>query len=212
MKLLDTSNPYDFIVYLCCMKIQVLKNTDFTESNWSGGSTKQLYIFPEDASYADRNFQIRISTAKVEVPESTFTSLPGYSRKLIILEGEITITHQNHHSKELKPFEVDSFLGDWETAAIGTCVDFNVMTNASLESELECLNLSERKSIKITDDSKWEMYCIYPLNGDVEVYASEKSTLVETGNLFVASELMDETLLLRGLNATKIVIVKIARI
>ena len=108
------------------MKTTILTPQQFTTSEWSGGSTTQLYIFPATATYAARDFELRISTAKVEVAASTFTALPGVQRKLMILEGAITITHEGQYSKHLKPFEVDEFSGDWKTTAVGTCTDFNV--------------------------------------------------------------------------------------
>ena len=39
----------------------------FSTSKWSGGSTTELFIWPKDASYAERRFNIRISTATVDV-------------------------------------------------------------------------------------------------------------------------------------------------
>ena len=47
----------------------------FITSKWSGGSTTELFIWPKDASYAERRFNIRISTATVDVESSTFTRL-----------------------------------------------------------------------------------------------------------------------------------------
>ena len=38
-------------------KMSVKKAEEFSTSNWSGGTTTQLYIYPEDGNYAERNFQ-----------------------------------------------------------------------------------------------------------------------------------------------------------
>ncbi len=43
-------------------------------STWSGGTTTELFIYPEVAEYSERNFDFRISTATVEVEESNFYS------------------------------------------------------------------------------------------------------------------------------------------
>ena len=53
------------------MNITILSKSDYITSNWSGGSTTQLFISPATASYAERNFDFRISSAKVEVAAST---------------------------------------------------------------------------------------------------------------------------------------------
>ena len=96
-------------------------------STWSGGTTTELFIYPEEAEYSERNFDFRISTATVEVEESNFTQLPGYKRILMILQGQLSIEHKNQHSKILKQYDCDEFLGEWETKAKGKVVDFNLM-------------------------------------------------------------------------------------
>ena len=78
---------------------------------WSGGETTQLYIYPKSATVEHRNFKLRISTATVTAPESTFTNFEGYDRLLMILEGKLFISHSNFHSRVLNPFEIDSFQG-----------------------------------------------------------------------------------------------------
>jgi environmental stress-induced protein Ves len=96
-------------------------------TEWSGGRTTELAIFPPEASYTNRNFEFRISTATVETETSTFTSLPGYKRLLMILKGELEITHIDQYTKKLAPFETDTFDGGWQTSAKGMVTDFNIM-------------------------------------------------------------------------------------
>ena len=122
--------------------MQVFTEQDFLVSNWSGGKTIQLYVYPAFANYTDRNFKLRISIAHVEQDASDFTSLPGFHRKLMVLDGEIQIFHEGYHSKRLRQFESDDFDGAWTTRSIGKCVDFNVMTTPELNSELSVLNLN----------------------------------------------------------------------
>ena len=88
-------------------------------TKWSGGSTRQLAIFPFDANLADRNFIFRISTASVETETSVFSKFDGFRRILMILEGELEIWHKGHHTKKLNTFDTDVFDGSWETTASG---------------------------------------------------------------------------------------------
>lgn len=191
------------------MTYTVFHQQDFLESTWSGGSTTQLYIFPEDASYADRNFQFRISTAKIEVAESTFTSLPNFSRKLMILEGEITVHHEDQYTKKLTPFEVDSFSGDWTTTALGTCVDFNVMTTGTIQSELTSVELAANEVLQLSGNEHWSMLFLYPLDEGVNVEMNQERIQVDKGNLFCAQELGSETIPLSSENTGRIVFVRI---
>ena len=192
------------------MEFIIRSESDFSESLWSGGSTRQLYIFPEDASYADRNFQLRISTAKVEVAESTFTSLPGFSRKLMILEGEIDITHEHQYSKNLKPFEVDSFSGDWKTKAIGTCVDFNVMTSGTAKSELSSVEVLENRSFQISV-SEWSELFIFPLEGSVNTAIDQQIIELEKRELLCMKEFENQNITLSSKKNVRVIIVRVKR-
>lgn len=112
------------------------KRENFVTSDWAGGKTTQLFISPEQADFSKRQFDFRISTATIEVEESDFTILPGFERKLMVLEGEITIEHVGHHTALLNPFEQDHFLGNWQTNSKGKVVDFNVIYRPEIEIEL----------------------------------------------------------------------------
>lgn len=172
------------------MTSTIYRQHDFRESLWSGGSTKELYIYPDDSSYTNRNFQLRISTAKVETPSSSFTILPGFQRKLMILEGEITINHTNHHSKVLKPFDVDAFSGDWSTSAVGTCVDFNVMTLGEIRSELFSVRLTSGQTSVLEFDARWNRLFCFVLNGELAIELNG-DTLVVGSNEFLSIEELD---------------------
>jgi environmental stress-induced protein Ves len=140
------------------MKTTILTSRNFKTTKWSGGTTTQLYISPINATLFNRDFKLRISTAKVETEESTFTSLPNVRRKLMILLGEITITHENQYSKHLKPFDIDDFCGDWTTSSKGTCIDFNVMTNNLDKSELYHLSIERITNFKLKPRSNYKSF------------------------------------------------------
>lgn len=108
---------------------------------WAGGTTTQLYIYPLEATYAQRNFLFRLSTATVETEHSIFTELTGFHRILMVLNGNLTITHPNRYSKELRPLETDTFEGDWQTTAIGKVTDFNVMMAAGVNGKMRAIKM-----------------------------------------------------------------------
>ncbi len=96
-------------------------------STWSGGTTREIYIYPEGSNYITREFDFRLSTATVECETSNFTPLPEVHRHLMILEGTLELTHVGHYQKTLNPFDCDEFEGNWETSSIGKVIDFNLM-------------------------------------------------------------------------------------
>ncbi len=110
------------------MKILHLTPKDYTTGTWSGGSTTELFIWPEGASYAARQFAIRISSARVDLDESDFTALPGVQRYILPLSGSFTLTHPGQRPVTLAPMDRPySFSGELPTHCVGRATDFNLM-------------------------------------------------------------------------------------
>jgi len=191
------------------LKTSILSPKHFLTSQWSGGSSTQLYIFPTNASYTARNFDLRISTAKVEVEESTFTALPGIHRKLMILEGEINIIHEGQYSKQLKAFDVDSFSGDWKTSAIGSCTDFNVMTTGLKQSELYHLAMGATNSYQLKPKTKCNSLFLYATSGTIHLQLMNVIYILETGNLMVIENLSISSIAINSKEDFGLVVVEI---
>lgn len=153
------------------MEQRVFSKDEFPSSNWAGGTTTQLFIHPKNSTYSDRNFDLRISIAKVDMDASEFTYLPGFDRKLLILEGGIMIDHEGHHSGQMNKFDVDSFQGEWTTRSVGKCTDFNVMTSEKWQSHLFGLQL---------ESDQVEMIPFGGINGKMFVYLHKGLVDIET--------------------------------
>ncbi len=110
------------------MKIRHLHTENFKTSAWSGGTTTELYLYPEQGSYADRNFKFRISSATVELEESDFTPLPGVERYITPLDGAFVLTHPGVAPVELPALAAPyCFSGEVPTHCVGRATDFNLM-------------------------------------------------------------------------------------
>ena len=109
------------------MTVSHLTSKDYRTSRWSGGETTELLIWPRDAVYGQRDFLFRVSSATVELNESTFTALPDYHRLIATLEGTITLCHDGGAPLTLAPYQVHAFDGGSETVSLGRCRDFNLM-------------------------------------------------------------------------------------
>ena len=179
----------------------------FTPNNWSGGTTTQLFIYPVNAIYAERNFDFRLSTATVIVNESEFTTLPTVSRKLMVLDGKTTLTHKNQYSKKLTKFEVDEFEGNWETTSVGKCTDFNLMTTKNTSGELEAFVLQESQSCEFEIQTNW--FFIYLYSGEIIIHSNQKTHRIEKGNLFVCEYPTPKKIAIKGLKDSELIIVKI---
>lgn len=121
------------------MKMLHLKQADFATNHWSGGTTTQLFIWPEDASYASREFQVRISSAVVELPESDFTPLPGVTRYITPLSSSFTLTHPGKAPVVMNPLDAPyRFSGEESTHCVGKATDFNLMLKGVEGEMLRC--------------------------------------------------------------------------
>lgn len=167
------------------MPCQLKKN--HTTTQWSGGQTTELYIYPENADYKTGNYLFRLSTATVEVEESTFTSLPGVDRTLMVLEGEMELEHKGHHSSLLGPLDSDLFKGDWITKSKGKCVDFNLMCKSGTQGEVKGYSLDENSALKI--NLRGAMNFIFLYNGAIKV----DGLVMNSGELLIYDSPSPET-------------------
>ncbi|MBS1490033.1 MAG: HutD family protein [Bacteroidetes bacterium] len=142
-------------------------------TRWSGGTTTQLCIYPYSATYSGRDFIFRISTATIESEESVFTKLPGYNRILMVLKGNLTLTHAGQHNKSMQPFDTDSFKGEWNTASKGKAVDLNVMVSDKVSAVISILKQpASLVSLNQTDD----FIAGYIREGGVTLQSSDAAT------------------------------------
>lgn len=177
MKTTDKYLRKTMVIFVRLMKHLTAK--DFKTTNWSGGTTTELFIWPETGSYSNRNFDFRLSTATVEVEESVFTPLSGVARTLMVLAGEMELIHEGQHSKRLGPFDQDHFQGGWTTNSVGKCSDFNLMCQGKTKGELEHLALVKGSEKKI--DLYGEINLIYAVKGVI----SSEGRIISEGELLV---------------------------
>ncbi|MGQ1910914.1 HutD family protein [Marinifilum sp. RC60d5] len=166
------------------MEYSILTPTIFKTINWAGGTSTQLFIFPENADYKLLNFDFRISTAKVEIEKSEFTPLPGVSRHLMILDGEIEVEHKEHYQKHLKQFDTDTFEGNWHTSSVGKCTDFNLMTRNNNCGEISSLCFNAKDEKKLLIENNLSFFFIYVHNGKFICKINTEELIIHKGNLF----------------------------
>ncbi len=171
------------------MKYSLVRADDLHATTWSGGTTTELAIFPPGASYASRDFQWRLSTAVVTASESTFTSLPGYHRLLMVLSGEMHLKHAGQHQATLRPFEQDSFSGGWTTHCAGTGRDFNLMLGAGWRGSLQAIRMDEDGAISLEPAASDATEAFYCVSGQARiVLPGELRLLLGTGDFMILQQ------------------------
>jgi len=191
------------------MPFTIIPAKDFNTTNWSGGTSTQLYIYPLTADYKDRTFDFRLSTAKVDVEKSEFTPLPGVSRKIMILNGQIDISHKNHYDKQLKRLDVDEFEGDWQTTSVGICTDFNLMTTGKTKGDLSALVLKENQKLDYPIEKEYSDLFIYLFSGKISFDMDHECHILNQGELLVLSKLTIEKLQILALEGCELILSKI---
>lgn len=171
------------------MRKKVYSEEHFNTSRWTGGTTTEFAIYPEDSSYLDRDFIWRISSAEIEVEESTFTKLPDYDRILMVLDGEVVLVHGQERSVKLETLEYDSFSGDAGTKSFGKITDYNLMYRKGSQGRLELIDAkSDATDIELTSDEKYNyrscgFYCV---SGYGIVSVDGETHMVKEGQQFIA--------------------------
>jgi environmental stress-induced protein Ves len=118
------------------MRILHLTEKDYKTSAWSGGTTTELFIWPEGADYGKREFSFRISSATVDLEDSDFTPLAGVTRYITPLTGGFTLTHPGKAAVVMGPVDAPyRFSGEEATHCVGRATDFNLMLKG-LEGEM----------------------------------------------------------------------------
>ncbi len=167
--------------------IKIIKKEELSTSKWSGGTTTQLYIYPENELYENRNFKFRISSAKVDLEESTFTKLPNIKRKIMILDGKLKLVHENHNEITLEKFDQDTFYGDWNTKSYGKVIDFNLMLNKNTDGIIEHINLENEITIDYDNNDKYENLAevFYVVKGKINISINDECEFLKNGDVAI---------------------------
>jgi len=165
------------------MKAEYLTSKCFKDAIWSGGITRELVIFPKGASYKERRFTSRISTATIESSFSIFTKLKGIRRFICTITSPILLKVDG---KEvfLHPFEVFEFLGDSYVESYGMTQDFNLMLkDDEVKGGMKIIRKEER--IPTSDQST---VCIFSSSKDSEVFIEDEVYRMDESSLLILRE------------------------
>ncbi len=153
------------------MNITKIPQDEFNVQEWSGGQTTEIFILPEGASYKDRSFSTRISSATVELESSTFTILPDVHRFICPLDNELELFSNGTSIAKLEPFEIFEFSGSTPITSRGKCRDFNLMVKGNRKDYMRVWdsNTHPTMKIKLISDHIFWMFS-YDSKGIISVF------------------------------------------
>ncbi len=115
--------------------MKTIKQTDIAPQQWSGGKTWTYYIAPATASLAARDFDIRISSASVEIEQSTFSDFSDYTRYFSVLT-EPVILEINGAKQAVGNADLITFCGADAVTCYGKTRDINVFVRNGIAAEV----------------------------------------------------------------------------
>jgi environmental stress-induced protein Ves len=191
------------------MTIKVRQAKDFITTNWSGGTTTELFIHPKESTFALRNFDFRLSTATVETETSTFTPLQGVSRKLLLLDGAMTLHHEGQSTQALKKFKIAEFNGDWKTTSIGKCIDLNLMLRGTSEGDLGGRWLEPEEIIHYVIPSDASFLFVYLYQGKMDVRLQNETYQLLKGDLLIIQSPSVNSLQFKAIMKSEMVLISV---
>ena len=88
------------------MEYKLYREEDFKTSQRIDGRTQELVLDPESSTYLERNFIWRLSLDFIEKEEANLSRLPDYDRILMVVEGEVVLSHEEQRVTRLKELDV----------------------------------------------------------------------------------------------------------
>ena len=170
------------------MKKRIFKEENYKLSKWSGGSTRELAIYPANAEYLDRDFLWRLSSADSDKEESSFTKLPDYDRILMVLDGSVVLAHGEERTASLGAWESDAFDGAIKTKCFGQLKkDYNLIYRKGTHGRMELIELTDQgHAIECSESGcrcigiySAEGYAVVSVNGQTDMVKEDQQMVIE---------------------------------
>lgn len=173
--------------------LRILKPEDFRTTNWSGGKTTEMLIWPIDGNYGERNFDWRISSATVEIEESDFSDLTGFNRFLTVLDGKLLLDHGDEVEHEIRGLKVYEFDGGKKTHCVGCARDFNLIHKKELNALMGRKEIAEHEHIQ-PETPVCGYLVVFVASGEVDIrFGNKEYFSIGENTIVMADKLDDET-------------------
>lgn len=121
------------------VEVKIIPAASMPVSQWAGGATRQLAIFPQGATVTAQDFQWRFSSATV-LQDGAFSKFPKYQRLLALRHGAgFTLqvdAQQQHVSSKQQVLRFAGSANSLATLSAGRVVDINLMVDQQLQANM----------------------------------------------------------------------------
>ncbi|MCB0737659.1 MAG: HutD family protein [Bacteroidetes bacterium] len=163
---------------------------DFKTAKWSGGTTTELFIYPPTANFKKGDYSLRLSLATIDKSETVFTPKPDVERHLMVLNGPISLSHNNKDYELFAPFRVSKFKGDDLTKSKGIGRVLNLMFKQTCQGQLEMVSLAENQNLLINQENNKTL--LFSINGNLLVKHANHQTELNANQLAELTNLSTE--------------------
>lgn len=170
------------------MKATLLKKSDFIEVQGIEGKTLEMYIFPRNCAYADRNFVWRIGTTRLSEEMCTLEELQEYNRSMVVLDGEVVLNFNGEESCRLKELDIYDFDGACKTKSFGQFKTLDLIVRKGAVSKLSPVELSPKAETWISKSEpnfEFTTDLLYLVDGYCLVNAKNEDFYIKPGELLV---------------------------
>lgn len=143
--------------------VKKITKKQFKTTEWSGGTSSEVYIYPESSDFLESNYEARISLAKVDVDKSSFSPLPRVERTLTVLEGEHFLSVNDRGFVPVLQYTPVTFYGGDKTESKGKALNFNFMKKTQKPHEVNIMQAGSSEKIVLIP--KFERTLFFVING-----------------------------------------------
>lgn len=142
----------------------------FHTSQWSGGTTTELFIYPKGSSLQKQDFDFRLSKATIEASPSVFTALgERVWRTFMLMEGEVSLQPKDQAETMLRPYETLEFGGDQPVTSTGLGSPLNLMTTGKNEARLRHVHLETSSNYELATTHATPLFLAYLHKGTMAI-------------------------------------------
>ncbi len=156
---------------------------------WSGGTITELFIYPENSEFENRDFIFEISTATVDVEQSNFTIFNNYNRIIMTLDNEFVVTHNDKETIALSKYEPHTFYGGDKTISRGKVNDYNFIMNREVcHGDITGMSLANGSVIyprKGNDPCEKKLELVYCAKGKLTFKIHDIRNVIHQGDILI---------------------------
>lgn len=168
---------------------KIIRKNQINTSTWSGGTTSELFIYPENANSYAQNFLFKVASATVDLEKSNFTVFQNHDRIIMTLDNKLELVHNNSQKIVLNKYEPYAFDGSANTISCGKVRDFNlIMQKNKCYGDATALSINRnsiiypRKAISKFDNNIELVYCV---SGSLTFKPKDEKNIINAGDLLI---------------------------